>query len=571
MNRPTPAIVTQLAARRLPRLVLLVLGLLYVLPGLIGRQPWRQADLASFGVMLDMAQQPDHWLTPQLLGQPADVSAWLPYWLGALAIKILPFMAPDMAVRLPFGGLLVLTLVATWYATYHLARLPDAQPMSFAFGGEAMGADYARALADASLLALIACLGLAQLAHENTPDAAQLACASIMLYACARLASPHARWVGLSAIAWWGGAVGLALSGAPWLGFFLGLGWLIWTGAHRRAHTLPRRWRVWWWALTGTLVAAALAWELELPRRVEIWADLDTWLQWEPWSAMGHLLAWFAWPVWPLALWTLWRWRAHWGSAHIALPLWFALAGLGSSWLLGGHDRALLMALPGMACLAAFALPTLSRSITALIDWFALLFFSLSALVIWVMWVAMQTGFPAKPAANVAKLAPGFQDSFSWAIFIPALLATLAWLGVMRWRVGKHKPALWKSLVLSASGITLCWLLLMTLWLPLLNHGMGLASMSRRIAAHVPAGACVAVQGLNAPQITGLMYHGGLHLQRLGQAHATGVSCTRLVISPAAFEPRRTELETQGWTLRAAVPRLRDNREYLLVLQRGGG
>ncbi len=570
MNRPTPAIVTQLAARRLPRLVLLVLGLLYVLPGLIGRQPWRQADLASFGVMLDMAQHPSHWLTPQLLGQPADVTAWLPYWLGALAIKILPFMAPDMAVRVPFGGLLVLTLVATWYATYHLARLPGAQPLSFAFGGEAMGADYARALADASLLALIASLGLAQLAHENTPDAAQLACASIMLYACARLASPHARWVGLSAIAWWGGAVGLALSGAPWLGFFLGLGWLIWTGAHKQPHTLPRRWPVWWWALTGTLVAAALAWELELPRRVEIWADLDTWLQWEPWSAMGHLLAWFAWPVWPLALWTLWRWRAHWGSAHIALPLWFALAGLGSSWLLGGHDRALLMALPGMACLAAFALPTLSRSITALIDWFALLFFSLSALVIWVMWVAMQTGFPAKPAANVAKLAPGFQDSFSWAIFIPALLTTLAWLGVMRWRVGKHKPALWKSLVLSASGITLCWLLLMTLWLPLLNHGMGLASMSRRIAAHVPAGACVAVQGLNAPQITGLMYHGGLQLQRLGQAQATGESCTRLVISPAAFEPRRAELETQGWILRASVPRLRDNREYLLVLQRGG-
>ncbi len=569
MNRPTPAIVTQLAARRLPRLVLLVLGLLYVLPGLVGRQPWRQADLASFGVMLDMAQHPGHWLTPQLLGQPADVTAWLPYWLGALSINALPFLAPDMAVRIPFGGLLVLTLASTWYATYHLARLPEAQPLSFAFGGEAVGADYARALADASLLALIACLGLAQLAHENTPDAAQLACASVMLYACARLASPHARWVSLSALAWWGGAVGLALSGAPWLGLFLGLGWLLWT-ALQTPSSRPEHWRVWWWAFTGTLLAGALAWQLELPRRVEIWTELDAWLKWEHWQDMGHLLVWFTWPAWPLALWTLWRWRTHWGSAHIALPLWFALAGLGSSWLLGGNDRALLMALPGLACLAAFALPTLSRSITALIDWFALVFFSLSALVIWVMWVAMQTGFPAKPAANVAKLAPGFQDSFSWVIFIPALLATLAWVGVMRWRVGKHKPALWKSLALSASGITLCWLLLMTLWLPLLNHGMGLASMSRRIAAHVPAGACVAVHGLNAPQITGLMYHGGLQLQRLG--HPTILAkegCTRLVISPAAFEPRRAELESQGWTLRASVPRLRDNREYLLVLQRG--
>jgi hypothetical protein len=40
--------------------------------------------------------------------------------------------------------------------------------VAFAFGGEAQLIDYARAMADAALLALVACLGLAQLSHETT-------------------------------------------------------------------------------------------------------------------------------------------------------------------------------------------------------------------------------------------------------------------------------------------------------------------------------------------------------------------------------------------------------------------
>ena len=42
--------------------------------------------------------------------------------------------------------LLALTLLFTWYAAYHLARSESAQPLPFAFGGEATPADYARAI-----------------------------------------------------------------------------------------------------------------------------------------------------------------------------------------------------------------------------------------------------------------------------------------------------------------------------------------------------------------------------------------------------------------------------------------
>ena len=66
------------------------------------------------------------------------------------------------------------------------------------------------------------------------------------------------------------------------------------------------------------------------------------------------------WPAWPLALWTLWRWRRHLSHRHIVGAAGRGGGGAGGQHLaMGGSDRALMLGLPGMAVLAAFALPTL--------------------------------------------------------------------------------------------------------------------------------------------------------------------------------------------------------------------
>ena len=84
-----------------------------------------------------------------LLGLRPETAALLPYWIGAWAIKLAPaWLRPDLAVRIAFALLLSGTFTATWYAVYYLARTPRAQPVAFAFGGEARPTDYARAIAD---------------------------------------------------------------------------------------------------------------------------------------------------------------------------------------------------------------------------------------------------------------------------------------------------------------------------------------------------------------------------------------------------------------------------------------
>ncbi|MEO7549103.1 MAG: hypothetical protein ABIT82_11805, partial [Ramlibacter sp.] len=491
MNEPTPAIVSQSAVRRLPRLALLLLCLAYVVPGFIGREPWRNADMTAFGYMFALAGGQGSWLSPVLMGQPPEFDALLPYWLGGWAIQAAPsWVAPDFAARLPFVALLVLTLLAAWYAVYYLARSPRAQPVAFAFGGEASPTDYARAIADGALLALIACLGLAQLAHETTPSLAQLGFTTLSFYALAAL--PYRTLAPALALVL--GLAGLALSGAPTMAVLFAVG-----GAAINLMDPPpetengapgkRRWAA--LVLLVALAVAVLAWSLDLWRwRIGQAAGRD-------WRSIGRLLLWFTWPAWPLAMWTLWRWRRQLGSRHVALPLWFVIVAVSATVLTRSSDRSLLLGLPAMAALAAFALPTLGRSVSALIDWFTLLFFSVWGLVIWVVWIAMQTGFPAKPAANVAKLAPGFEPSFSLVAFVTALAATAAWAWLVRWRAGRNRAAIWKSLVLPAGGAALCWLLLMTLWLPALDFGRSYLPVVRSVSQRIDAPGCVETLGLD--------------------------------------------------------------------------
>jgi hypothetical protein len=137
----------------------------------------------------------------------------------------------------------------------------------------------------------------------------------------------------------------------------------------------------------------------------------------QPGKVVGRqLLLWFTWPAWPSGI------CGPYGAGAIAiqagaqsascLPFWFDLGVVGAT--LSQHHQTAPCCwpcppwLPGGVCTAQ----RWGAASSALIDWFTLLFFSGCAFIIWVIWIAMQTGFTqAQPAANVARLAPGFEHT----------------------------------------------------------------------------------------------------------------------------------------------------------------
>ncbi len=273
MSLPTPAIVAQSAVRRIPRGVLLVLCGVYILAGFVGRAPWREVDMQAFALMRALARGRPTGCNPNWAPCcPAIRACSNTGWAHGPSSGCPQAGAAIRVARLPFMGLLALAFACTWRAVYGLARMPSAQPVSFAFGGEAHPQDYACALADGALLALLACLGLAQMGHEPatawcswppwrpcfTPPAI---CAGSPCARGSLLLAPQA----------------LALAGAPELAMAL-VGLVIAGLAGIQTPKLPQRftWMAWW--------ALALVCTFTLGKQLNLWH----------WSAPSSAIG----PVW---------------------------------------------------------------------------------------------------------------------------------------------------------------------------------------------------------------------------------------------------------------------------------
>ena len=156
------------------------------------------------------------------------------------------------------------------------------------------------------------------------------------------------------------------------------------------------------------------------------------------------------------------------------------------------------------------------------------------------------------------------KPSFSWLTFLAAVVATLAWAWLVRWRAGRQRAAIWKSMVLPAGGATLCWLLLMTLWLPLLDYARSYAPLSRQVAARVDPAACVEVYGLNSAQVAAFQYHGKLDLRQAG----VKASCPYLVVDIDAQSTLGNTVDLPEWAFLATLRRPTDKNENVALYKR---
>jgi hypothetical protein len=282
------------------------------------------------------------------------------------------------------------------------------------------------------------------------------------------------------------------------------------------------------------------------------------------------MLIWFAWPAWALALLALVKWRRHWirasPSTHIALPLCIVAVHLLGLSIVQHQDRWFLSALPALSSLAAFALPTLRRNLKSLIDLFTLVFFSGCAVIIWVVWLAMQTGIPPQPAANVLRLAPLFTPSLSIPALLIAMAVTAIWLWLVNWRVGRHQPAIWMSMVLPASGAVLCWSLLMTLWLPLLDHARSYQPLMLRIQAvmAVQSDGCVQTLGLSRAQLAAVRFY----LDRSTTDAHRGRDCDWLIVDSDNLGVLPEFVHQSDWQEKARLRRPTDNDEDWVIFKR---
>ena len=197
-----PFLVTEPQAGRVPLWGLLFLALLYALPGLLGRDPWRGDDALGFGVAYNMLlalQVGDFngWLISQLPGVLLPDEGPFPFWIVSLVGLLTESLGIDFSLttRLIWVASWLATLALCWRAVYRLSQRPEWIPHD-PIGIAASPRRLAASLADSSVLFLLATVGLIERVHETSPEAFAMLIMAGAFFALLGAWTHHGRRVG---------------------------------------------------------------------------------------------------------------------------------------------------------------------------------------------------------------------------------------------------------------------------------------------------------------------------------------------------------------------------------------
>ena len=313
----TPARLTTPAASKLPRIILWVVGLIYIFAGLFFRDPWKSDDVIGLATMLS-ALHYEGWqtlITPQIGDLAYAELGPLSIWIGTAFIYVFSpplqlftseLNANIIASRLP-NLLYFLILISTlWQGVFRLASLKAAQPLPLPFGGEPSATDYGRMIADAALLLCVATIGIIWRLHETSSVPLSLALYSSVFYALSLFSKKPWRAALLL-----GAALSLSfLNQGLWVALSLSLSTLCAFALCASLRTYAKHLVV----SFSIALLIALCWIIPAQNYTYWWQqwqlwhlDQITWPQYKSLLSSARDLLWFLWPTWPLVIVALWQ------------------------------------------------------------------------------------------------------------------------------------------------------------------------------------------------------------------------------------------------------------------------
>ncbi|WLI91158.1 hypothetical protein Q4S45_08570 [Massilia sp. R2A-15] len=524
----------------------------YLLPGMIGHDPWKQDETYIADIVRNMLDSGD-WMVPTMAGAPFMEKPPLFYWVAALCVRMSsPFLAPHDAARLATTLFLVGTCIATAIA---------------------VRACWDGRHAKVGVLVLLSCLGLERYAHLMLTDFAMLFGFGVAICGLLRSAR-YGQHAGLIL----GTGAGIAFMGKGLLGpgvlacsaLMLPLLFVQW----RRRSYLRELWM-------GCL--AALPWltiwpMLLLGRSPEllkewIWANnIGRFLGFSvaelgaahpPWFWIENL-PWIALPGWPLALLTLWRRRGgamNDPAIQLALTLCAVLLlVLGCS--ASARDN---YALPILLPLALLAAPAAESLPSTLDRWWACgacALFGTMTIAVWTGWTSMMATGSVPDWPIVANYLPSqFHPVFDAWRFAAALAAT----AIPLWLAASARVFRGYGLRCWFVGLSVTWASFAILWGPWIDAAKSYRSVFESVREALPPGVkCLSQSGLGESELAMLHYYLGMTATRASSRHCGAL----LVEGPATRTPSVEAGGAQRLVWSGARPGDEDERFWLIVERR---
>lgn len=127
-------------------------------------------------------------------------------------------------------------------------------------------------------------------------------------------------------------------------------------------------------------------------------------------------------------------------------------------------------------------------------------------------------------------------------------------------------------MALPAGGAILCWLLVMTLWLPLLNFARSYEPLVLKVRDMVGTPECVQYHGLTRAQGAAFEFHGKFNLRSssidANHANSQSKQCDWLIVDTQALGTLKQDVDMRTWQYQATVRRPSDNNEDIVLYKR---
>ena len=512
------------------KILIVILFFLWILPGTLGRDPWKADEPYSFGMVNNILRTED-WVVPAIAGVPFLEKPPLYYLTASFSSRVLsPFFEPPVAARLINLFWMSAALVALGLAARELA-------------GE-------RAAWTAPLY-LMGCSLLQIPAHKLITDVALLAGFSLGFYGLA-VSRRVPEWGGF----WLGTGMGIG---------FLSKGLLAPGVFFLTVVVLPVLFSSWRTREYGRALAvaavASVPWLVVWPALLYLRSP-QYFIEWFWYQNLGRFLGfarigkpdshwywvlnlpWLAWPVLPVAAWTLWKNRTNWRSRMLwQLPFTFFLILL-AVLSVSASNRELygLPLLLPLVLIASVESAAHSGHLAAFVRRVGIVLFGMLGTLLWFGWLLSIFG-----SQWVARYLPA--DTIHYqpvvpALFAGALLCTVAWLLSLPLIVRESAPCLasWST------GTVLVWGLVMTLGLPWLEAEASFRETFMTIPAAIPPDSrCVASYGMGESERAMAEYYSGIRTVPVEKL--SWVPCDLLLIGRGnvIIEPASPEHWTTVW------------------------
>ena len=483
-----------------PVTLAVVLCMAWILPGLVGHDPWKPDEAHTFGIVYQLLKDGD-WVVPMLAGEPYLDKPPLLYLTAALTGTLFsPILPLHDGARLATGVYMALTFLFIALSAKEL---------------------YGSSKSWVAALMLLGCGGLLLRGHQLIADTALLAGLAIGLYALA-ISARRPLIAGL----WLGTGLGvcfLAEGLVEPVMLLLTMALLPLVSSHWRTRQYLLTVVVAFVALTPWVVVWPLLLEARSPRlfaewfwveNVERFKGIFIFTPDENYIYYANVLPWFAWPAWPFALWGLWaEGRAGLRKPGIVLPLTALTAFFIFLSVIGeGRDIYGMPLLLPIALLAVVSFETLQRGAANLYYWFAIILFTFFAIVGWFYWMAIDLGMPSRLWKHMMDMQPAYQSGGRALMVILAALFTFAWL-LLLFNI-KRRPE--RPVIIWALGITMIWALVALLLVRYVDTGKTYRAVFAQLAQAVPVShGCIYSRSLGEPQRAMLHYFGNILTVRL--------------------------------------------------------